>query len=384
MRVLVTGAGGSIGIDVCRSLSDTAGVELIGAEANPWGARLARRFCAHVVPLPRADQVAPEAFRRALERHVKRLGVDFLWVNPDPELQAVARCGWRPPCAHALPGARMLPICLDKEATGRQLQAAQLAPDTRALRVGLSARADGPGTETPPTDVALLARSLLPQVERAFAHLGVPLWVRPGSGAGGIGSLRADHPQEAAFWIALWSARRAATDWVLQEYLPGRNFNCTLLYARGTLCAWAAMERLGYFLAEAAPSGITGQVKLCRTVAEEQVLQAARRAVELLDPRPHGVYSVDLREDVQGCPRVTEINPRLAGRPWLYTQAGCNLPELALRWLTPPPAEPPEAVRSPRPGWTLYRQLDCEPTVLPPGESSHEYTNALAGNPTAT
>ncbi len=384
MRVLVTGAGGSIGIDVCRSLAHLPEVELLGAEASPWGARLAGRFCTQVVPLPRADREGPEAFCQALARQVDTLGVDFVWINPDPELQAVAWCGRQPPCAHPLPGREVLQACLDKEITGSRLQRAKLAPETLALEVELPAGADVPGPDAaPPAEVSQVAQSLLPQLEGAFARLGVPLWVRPGSGAGGIGSLRVDQPREAAFWVALWSVRHGVRRWVVQEYLPGRNFNCTLLYASGELVAWAAMQRLGYFLAETAPSGITGQVKLCRTVEQPHVLAAARQAVRLLGAQPHGIYSVDLREDVQGRPKVTEINPRLAGRPWLYTQAGCNLPWLAVQVLS---GAEPEGTRPhrPRPGWTLYRQLDCQPLILPPGETADEYAHSRAGSATAT
>jgi carbamoyl-phosphate synthase large subunit len=153
---------------------------------------------------------------------------------------------------------------------------------------------------------------------------------------------------------------------MIQEFLPGRNLNWSAVYADGTLVASAAMERLQYLLGNVAPSGVTGQVKLCATVVDERIAQISDQVVRAIDPTPHGIYSVDLRENEDGNPRVTEINPRLAGRPWLFANAGANLPLAAVRTLRGHEigdAIEPGGLRA---GVQLYRHVDIEPLLSEP------------------
>ena len=50
---------------------------------------------------------------------------------------------------------------------------------------------------------------------------------------------------------------------------------------------------------------------LARTVVEPDVVEVCTRAIQAIDPRATGVFSIDLRADAAGVPNVTEIN---AGR----------------------------------------------------------------------
>lgn len=339
-RVLVTGIGGSIGIDVARSLRRDPGLRIVGADGSPWGRRIAERLCDEVAGIPRAD-LDPQGFLRALAAIIEDRRIDFTFVNPDPELEALGVLEELPPGLHPLPAASELPLCLDKAATANRAAAAgleELFPATRRVE----------------------ARESL---ERAFDELQPPLWLRATTGPGGRGSLPVETLEEARGWIAYWQRRGWRHSWVVQELLPGRNFNWTGLYVDGDCVAEAAMERLSYFLSAPAVSGISGQVALCATVSPQGFRDRADRVVRALAPKPNGFYSVDLREDRKGEPRITEINPRLAGRPWLYTQAGVNFPLAAVRRLS---GEETGDALSPRGldlGLHLYRQLDVEPVV---------------------
>jgi hypothetical protein len=61
---------------------------------------------------------------------------------------------------------------------------------------------------------------------------------------------------------------------------------------------------------------------------------------------------------------VTEVNPRLAARPWLYTNAGVNLPLAAIRALTDQPVG--DALTGWQVGLHLHRQLDIDPVIAVP------------------
>jgi carbamoyl-phosphate synthase large subunit len=335
--VLVTGIGGSIGIDVARSLRRDASIHIVGCDSNAWGRRQAAALVDTTLALPRADR-SPGEFADALARAIEASHADFAFVNPDAELAAVAAAGRALPCATALPPLETVGIALDKARTVAKAGAAAVFPRTVEV--------DGED------DVA-----------RCFETLRAPLWMRAAVGAGGRGSLTVETPEEACAWMGYWGRRGRAYRWVFQEFLPGANVNWTGLYARGRLVATAAMDRLRYFLGDAAASGVSGQVSQCATVDPGPLTGVSDAVVRALDAVPHGVYSVDLRADRDGRPLVTEVNPRLAGRPWLYTNAGVNLPLAAVRALRDQPVGDAVAPGGLVVGLHLHRQLDIEPVI---------------------
>lgn len=331
--VLVTSAGSSPGLDITRCLRAGEECRIIGADADEWGRRSASRLCDEVVSLPAVvsgnEEYAEAIFAAASE-------VDFVFYSLDVEIQALVNYGRYPETAHALPPLGVARVVLDK-----------------ALTVESSPHPDDFPRTYPIPGVASLGESIGTGEEE--------MWLRPASGTSGRASTVIEGAEEARFWIEYWSNRGLETTWMLQEYLPGRNFNWTGLFLDGERVAWASMERLEYFMAGVAPSGVTGQVKLARTVAESSVSEISERVVRSLDPAPTGLYSVDLREDRHGQPRVTEVNPRPAGRPWLYAGAGVNLPLAAVRALRGESIGDAIDASGYRTGIHLYRQLDMPP-----------------------
>ena len=66
------------------------------------------------------------------------------------------------------------------------------------------------------------------------------------------------------------------------------------------------LERLGYIHEAISPTGITGDVRLAKTVKLEKIVDVAKKAVNMIDSNPVGIFSVDLMGE-----KVSEINPRL-------------------------------------------------------------------------
>ncbi|MEZ4426448.1 MAG: hypothetical protein R3A51_02010 [Nannocystaceae bacterium] len=339
-RILITSVGSSPGLDIARSLALDPTLTLVGGDAGPWGRRLGARVCHEVIALPRADR-SPTAYLDALDRALTQQAIDVVLVSLDVEVAAVAACG-RAPCRPCpLPPIDALAVTLDKARTAAL--AGERVPASREL-------------------------SSADELAAAFAAIAPPVWLRPSTGTSGQASLRVDSVEEARMWIALWARRGVAGPWLVQEFLPGRNINWTGLYVDGRLAASACMERRGYYLDTVAVSGVTGQVRLCATIdapAAAAVADEVARAV--CGGRPRGLLSVDLREDRRGRPRVTEVNPRLAGRPWLYTQAGVNLPLAAARALLGRPLGDAVAPGGARVGLQMYRQLDVAPLLVEEG-----------------
>jgi carbamoyl-phosphate synthase large subunit len=140
--------------------------------------------------------------------------------------------------------------------------------------------------------------------------LGRPLWVRARHGAGGRLSLLCNDAAEARLWIELWVKRGGGTvdEFIIQEYLPGRNIAWDSLWKHGKLVTSYSRERLEYPFKHISPSGITGTPSVSRTIHDQRVNDSGRRAVGAIDPNPVGAYSVDVKESADGTPCITEVD----------------------------------------------------------------------------
>lgn len=102
--------------------------------------------------------------------------------------------------------------------------------------------------------------------------------------------------------------RAKKSDFIAQEYLPGRDLAFDSLWHKGGLVTSYARERLEYPFTHISLSGVTGTPTVARIIHDEEVTRIGISAVKALSPRPHGFYSVDLKEDADGKPKVTEVD----------------------------------------------------------------------------
>jgi carbamoyl-phosphate synthase large subunit len=177
----------------------------------------------------------------------------------------------------------------------------------------------------------------LADIDRAFSGIGCPLWIRARSGAGGRLGLRVDNPVQARHWVELNTLQRRAalTDFILQEYLPGRDLAFDSLWFRGRLITSYARERLEYPLKHISLSGITGTPTIAKTVRDEKLNQVSVEAIRALDSEPHGFFSVDIKENDTGKPVVTEADGKwhTTAPLWGYAFAkALNKPELNIAY----------------------------------------------------
>jgi carbamoyl-phosphate synthase large subunit len=337
-KILVTGCGGSTGIEIQRSLRRSGSdFHMIGCDCTWYGLEYGKHFCDEVVELPEAEDGAyPDAIRDLIGSRK----VDVIFVNSDAELTIVPKLLEGFDIATAHPAPAITEICLDKFVTHQHIGSeGNLFPKTVSID----------------SDEDLI---------RAFDILGDPLWLRPRIGAGGRGAIAIGTPEKARVWIELWRDMGISfKQWMAQELLPGRSFNWTGIFFGGKLYASAVMERMSYFLGRVTLNGITGQTGQGRTVNAPEVDHVSLEASQRLDPNITGVLSIDLREDKNGRPRINEINPRFAGRPWLFTEAGLNLPAIFVQLCVRP--EERKSYVSPRVKSNIWlaRQLDIEPVI---------------------
>ena len=139
------------------------------------------------------------------------------------------------------------------------------------------------------------------------------LWCRVRSGSRSFGAAPVTDARQARTWIEHWAALRGVrpSSFMLAEYLPGRDFFCQSLWQDGRLVLVKSCERVSYFGGENSPSGTSSLYSLAKTVIEPEVVDVSLRAIRALGATPTGTFSVDLKENAEGVPCVTEIN---AGR----------------------------------------------------------------------
>jgi carbamoyl-phosphate synthase large subunit len=154
-------------------------------------------------------------------------------------------------------------------------------------------------------------------------------WVRAVRGAGARASLPVSSPDQAAAWVRYWIERRGLgyPDFMVSEFLPGREFAFQSVWLDGRVVTSAARERLEYVFGHLMPSGQSSSPSVARTIHRDDVNEIASRAVLAVDAEATGVFCVDLKEDESGRPLVTEIN---AGRFFttsnFLAEAGANMP----------------------------------------------------------
>jgi len=331
--ILVSGAGSSIGLEVAKSLRRAGRPErIVGTEVSWWGDRIALRWCDDVAIVPRGDDPSfARAFLEVLDRHDVRLA----FLSTDVEIEALAPIRDDVPVPLSAPGADLLDFCIDKRLLHDRLAGSGLVADS----VTIHGRAD---------------------LEHALHDLGDPVWLRCAVGPRGRGSIPVRTVDAAVSWMEMWDPAEGET-WIAHRYLPGRNLNWTSVWWDGELVAAALGERLRYFLASVAVSGVTGNASHCRTLPGGEAARVAEESIRGLGGRPEGIFSVDLKEDAEGRPFVTEINPRTAFRPLLYTQAGFNVPGVFARVVLDgslPDAPLHDAAEI---GWEMVRNMDVEP-----------------------
>jgi len=110
---------------------------------------------------------------------------------------------------------------------------------------------------------------------------------------------------------------------MISSFLPGRNYSCEFAVNHGKIIGSFVKERISYSLkykTEGVENVGSSVVSVCRDNIE--VIKIANLALQCVADATktelHGFYGIDLKEDENGVPKVTEIN---AGR--LLTASYC-------------------------------------------------------------
>jgi len=335
-RILVTSAGGAPAINFARSLRRAPEpIHTIGVDANKFTLQRAETDETHLVP--RQDD---PLYLPVLREIVEETGAEFLHCQMSYEMLRISALRDALPVRSFLPAHATIEVCEDKYRSFQAWKAAGLpVPETVLV--------DGPA-----------------DLDRAFAELGPKLWLREVSGSAGKGSLPTDDPEQARRWIDLhkgWGRFTAA------RCLQPESITWQSLWADGELVVAQGRRRLYWEFANRTLSGVTGVTGTGVTVADPALDDLCLRAIRAIDPRPNGIFGVDLTYDAAGRPNLTEINiGRFFTTHYFFTAAGLNMPYIYVKLgygETPP--LPERRLNPLPPDLAWIRGMDREPVLLP-------------------
>lgn len=269
------------------------------------------RFHLELAPVD-ARYVVPRAgdpaYLSALNDLIAAERIDFVHAQPDGEVAFLARHREQVDAPTFLPRTETIELCQDKAGFADAVRAAGL-----------------PSPEFFHVESEEELRAATGEILAAHAKA----WVRAVRGAGARASLPVTTPDQAVSWMRYWVETRGLEprDFMVTQFLPGREFAFQSLWHEGRLLTSQARERVEYLFGSLVPSGQTSTPSVARTVRRADVNELAISAIRALDPQATGIFCADLKEDEHGAPLLTEIN---AGRFFttsnFFAVAGLNMP----------------------------------------------------------
>lgn len=174
-------------------------------------------------------------------------------------------------------------------------------------------------------------------ISLAFAD-GEEHWIRAYEGAGGLGAVKTNDSKFAAYWIGIHNGWGTYT---VSEYLSPRSTTWMSLWKDGELIVAQGRERLYWEYSSKFLSGVSGVTGACKTISDPTVDDVALKVVKATDPKPNGIFSIDLTYDKEGNPNPTEINiGKFFTTCDFFTRAGVNFPDIYMKLAFDEPVEP--------------------------------------------
>lgn len=270
-KILLTGIGdggsNNLVFDMTRC-GLTGGMphhKIIGSNCDLWA--LAKSPVMENSFLPRGD--SPD-YIEAMEKLVKEKEIDLIIPNNDTEVKALG--------------------ITDSEIIRPRV----FLPNERAIQMAQNKFAFyellvGRGLPIPQT--AQIHDGFLDEYMGAF-------WIRPKKGSGSRGATRVESYNDAVAWIDVWY--RAGhyghdfRDWMISEYIEGKDWCVSSLWHEGYLISLKMVERIEYVAGASRHSGRSSSPSVAKTVFNHAIAEACEKAARALMPKPHGMFNFDL------------------------------------------------------------------------------------------
>lgn len=306
IRILVTGAGGAPGanfIDSLRLVKEKK-FYIVGSDINRYHLELCNQTDKNYVSLP-ADH--PE-YLKLMNEIVEREKIQLIHCQPEQEVAFWSENSAKTKAKTLFPSQKTLEIMNNKDRL-----------NALCLELGINV----------PIAYKLSNRDSLKKSLAILLKDDTKVWLRATRGAGSRASLPVSNFKQADGWIDYWATQKGLTyrDFMVSEFLPGKEFAFQSIWHKGELITSMARERVEYLFGNLFPSGQSSSPSVAKTVHRDDVNQIATRAIKAADPKATGIFCADIKENRLGEPCLMEIN---AGRFFTtnnnFSHAGLNMP----------------------------------------------------------
>ena len=310
-RIMIMGAGGSAGINFIESLRMIKNeYYIVGCDINKWHLEIPAIDKGYIVPY-----CTDPKYISTITTIIRNEGIQFIHAQPDMEVDALSENRGLLCTGHLLPSHETLQTCRNKMSTNAILRA-------NGVPTPLSFQINNIDN----------MKMLIKQVKDVNGQERV--WIRATKGAGSKAALPVKTFRQAKEWIHYWRStkRLESNDFMICEYLPGREYAFQSIWSDGRLIISQARERLEYLMGNLFPSGQSSSPSVAVTVHNDLVNKVATKAILSLDRKATGIFCIDLKENIDGEPCVTEINcGRFFTTSNFFSSLGCNMPDMYIR-----------------------------------------------------
>jgi carbamoyl-phosphate synthase large subunit len=289
--VIVTSAGGPVAENVVQNLKFVARFPIIGTDIDEDMLQLSS---AHIKAVVHHSSEATDMYVDDINELATRYNATMLIPVSDREIYVAALNSRRLP-PMSIPNLKIVEICRNK--------------------ANLYTFMKEHGFSVPFTIYPLSYR----HYPATIRDLKKPMWLRATIGAGGWLAHKVDSLEDITALLRFY--RNTKREFILSEYLPGRNFCWTSLWVNGKLACSVTKERLEWVYRR------IGTTAVQRTVYNPQVSKLCEDVikclVDLYDGDMTALMMVDLKEN--GSAYITEINAGRTGTVSTFFTLGSEL-----------------------------------------------------------
>lgn len=311
--ILISGIGGPTPRSIATRLREIyPDANLVGVDINPKSLGFYMKdLLDKSLVIPRADH---DNYWSKLTDIVETESIDLAFVQPEKEVIAWGKY-YQEHGSYIVPA--LIPPLEYAETLVNKAEMADLLSNTDFI----------------PKTVRI--NSEQPDYELVEKEIGYPCWIRASEGSGGLGSLKLNRQEELEAWLFIHSNIKEFT---VSEFLPGRHLANQMLYLDGELIKNAGLHCVEYVMADIAPSKVTGNTSYGKLINDVELLEFCVKVMDViaekLDVQPHGVFSLDLKEDGKGDLKVTEVNVRHMAYSGVMAKVGFDLIGDTVKYLT--------------------------------------------------